>query len=230
MRQIKRTLFLFMNFRNLIYSTTSAIGLVISVFYIFPFLGMVCLVPLLITFNNSTSKEALTNTILFNLIYCLFLFSWMLFSSAQFTGSIYYGLIGMLVSIAIFTALFTSFFFIWHKLNKGNLNWQSIVSLSCIFTFFEFLCDQIFKTLPWYSLHFGNPLIGSIYTIQFAETGGIYILTFFFFLINGAISLLIVQRKRWAISALLIVVFFTSNYILYKTTDQYQGDPIKLIC
>ncbi|MFC5281902.1 apolipoprotein N-acyltransferase [Pedobacter alpinus] len=217
-----------LKFHHAILAILSAIGLVISVFYTIPILGMVCLAPLLISLNKVTTKQVIISASLFSSVHFIFLFYWMPFSSSTFTGSIYYGIFANLFSTILFVSFFTSLFFIVHKLSNGIYSWKGIILLSSIFTFFEFLCDIAFKTLPWYNFHFGNPFLGSAYTVQLAEFGGIYFLTFFIILINGSIALCIKRTENFAIASLIIGSFFISNYLAHIIASDKNTDPIKI--
>ncbi len=205
-----------MHYKVILYPVLSALAITISVFYCVPYLGLVSLVPLLYSIDNSSIKQHIIQTAIFSLVYTIFLFIWMLSSSTQFTGSILYGIAGLIISVLLFTVLFVGTFFIWRKLSNGVINWITITILASLFVLLEFLCDIILKTLPWYSFHFGNPLIGSVFTVQLAEVGGIYILTFFLFLINGGVAYTLKDKKQFKLLSIILLLFFGSNILLYN--------------
>ncbi len=194
----------------------SALAVTLSIFYCFPILGAVSLVPLLFSLQHADQKRFIYQVICFVAIYTSFLFAWMLGSSTQFTGNISYGILGMLFSITLFTFLITCVFWLWRKLCKPPLSWRSIFVLSGLFVLFEYFCSYIFKNLPWYSFHFGNSLIGSEYTIQLAEFGGIYVLTFFIFLINGALTYALKNQSQIKFAVTTIIAFLITNIFLFN--------------
>lgn len=205
----------------------SAIGIFVSFIFFIPILGLICLVPLILSFYNEGKNLILPKAFIFSLVLSFFLFNWML-TSSPFTGSFIYGVLGMGFSVVLFTGLFTFIFFIWSRYEKNNLTWPSILLLAGLFTFLEFLCDNIFKTFPWYCFHFGNPLIGSVYTIQWAELGGIYILTFFTILINGGIAYYLKDRnqKKWIV--IIIIAFAAGNGLLYQSHSNSYSSKEKV--
>ncbi|TKB96769.1 hypothetical protein [Pedobacter cryophilus] len=202
--------------RFLIYPAISAIAIVISIFFFLPWLALIAFVPLLLALENTNHKQTLATAGIFSSVLGSFILSWMLLSNIPSVDNLLYSFLGMLLSVTYFIIAITVVFLIWNRLTKSIFSCKSILILATLFTLFEFIYDQLFNTLPWYSFHFGNPLIGSIYTIQLAEIGGIYILTFSVLLINGFAAYGIKQHKQLGVASMVIGLFFTANFLLYN--------------
>lgn len=219
-----------MRFQTIVLPVLSSLALTLSVFFCLPILGMVCMVPLLFSLQSIPKKQYFQQALIFSSVYSLFLFFWMLSSSTQFTGNIGYGIFGLFFSVLLFTLLFTGVFLIWRKLCKAVLNWQNIIFLAGLFVLMEVICDYVFKTLPWYSHHFGNPLIGSVYTIQLAEIGGVYILTFIVFILNGGIAYNLKEKRQFKTVAIMGVFFLCTNSLIFnlRTEQKSPENEIKI--
>ncbi len=220
-----------MRFQTIILPVLSSLAVMLSVFFCLPVLGMVCMVPLLFSLQSIPLKVYLQQVLIFSSVYSLFLFFWMLSSSTQFTGNIGYGILGMVVSVVLFTSLYTGVFLIWRKFCKAVLNWQNIALLGCLFVLMEAVDDYVFKTHPWYSnQHFGSPLIGSVYTLQLAEIGGVYVLTFLMLIINGGIAYGLKEKRQFKVVAIIVVIFFCTNILIFnlRTEPKSPENEIKI--
>ena len=202
--------------RLLIYPVISAIAIVFSIFFFLPWLSLIAFVPLLIALKNTSPKQNLVTAGIFSTLCGVLIYSWLLLANLSSVESLFDNLLGVILSLTSFIIGITLVFIIWNRLTKSMFTSKSILILASLFTFFEFIYDHITNTLPWHSFHFGNPLIGSIYTIQLAELGGIYILTFSVLLINGFVAYSIKQHKQLGLASLVIGLFFTANLLLFN--------------
>ncbi len=215
--------------RLLLFPTISALTLTISIIFFIPWLAFFALVPLLMALENSDTIQTILKTIVFSLIFSLFISVWMLTSTSQTNEYAQFGFGEIFALIILYTLLTPCIFLIWNKLTNSVFSIKTIIILASLLTISEYIYDSIFNTLPWYSFHFGNPLIGSVYTVQLAEIGGIYILTFFVILINCLITYTIKQQNKLGITSLIVGVFFVTNFLLYNfrsviTTPKVNAD------
>ncbi len=220
-----------MKFSTVMLPVLSSLAMMLSLFFCLPFLGMVSMVPLLFSLHNCTFKVYIKQLLIFSLVYTGFLFFWMISSSAQFTGNVIYGLIGMVFSVLLFTLLYSGVFLVWRKLCSAVLSWPNIILLAGLFVLMEWVGDYVFDIHPWYSSqHFGSPLIGSVYTIQLSEIGGVYLLTFFMLIINGGIAYSLKEKRQFKIVTIIIIFFFSTNVLFFhlRTERNSPENEIKI--
>ena len=191
-----------------------------------PIVGFLVFIPLIYALNNVSLKRTIGLSITFGGVFGILAFNWMLFAGALYSEHYIFGLLGTLLSTSIFIIFFTLLFVIFRLLTRNKMTIKNIFILAALVGVMEFGFSQLFVGYPLYYLRFGLPMLGSVYTIQLAEFGELYILSFFTVLVNGLIAYGLIKKRfpRWAV--LVLILFLTTNFILYSwRTSSLQQSP-----
>lgn len=181
-----------------------------------PIVGFLVFIPLIYALNNASLKRTIGLSITFGGVFGILAFNWMLFAGALYSEQYIFGLLGTILSTCIFIIFFTLLFIIFRLLTQNKITIKNVFILAALVAVMEFGFSQLFVGYPLYYLRFGMPMLGSIYTIQLAEIGGLEILSFFAVLINGLIAYGLIKKRfpRW--SVFVLIFFLATNFILYS--------------
>ncbi|WP_293298843.1 apolipoprotein N-acyltransferase [Pedobacter sp. UBA4863] len=219
-----------MPLKNYQLTTLSSILVIVSLFYLQPLLSLVALVPLMYAIKQQNLIQTGRSVVLFATIFSLFFFAWLPQSAKLFGNNMGYGLlasvVGLMFMVLYFAVLITS----TNKLAKQKPTGVRILILASLTIIFEYAKDAAFYDMPWLDFHFGNALMGSVYTIQFAEFGGIYLLSFMVIVINGLIAEAIVKPKlrRWALGCVAFFLCCNLGIYHYRSAVTSNSAPISL--
>lgn len=215
--------------KRILFPIVSGLLTVVALFNLLPWLAIAALVPLLYVLKKASFAETLKCTTFFSLSFGLALFSWIPSSAALFNGQKISGILVLLVFTLVLSIYFLLIFGLYKYLEKSGTALKNAMLLGALVVVFDYLKDALFGTMPWFDFHFGNALAGSVYTVQSAELGGVYILSFFTVFINvlivGAIQDYL--SLKWLFAAL--VLFIGTNIGLYSyRSNEKEGQEIKI--
>lgn len=212
-------------FKRIFYSVVSGGLVLVSIFHLVSLLSAIALVPLLYALKTASLRERLVYVSVFGATISIFLFYWMPSSAGIFNGYAFYGLFAAILSLIVFTSYFVGLFLLFSYLKKEKPAVTSIFLLASLAVVFEYLKDILCRTIPWLDFHFGSPFLGSSYTIQLAEFGGIYILSFFTIVINGFVFESFTDKKyiKWAFAICFAFLFTNAALYIFRTEEQKQA-------
>ncbi len=218
-----------MSVRRILLPILSGILAITALFHLLPWLAAIALVPLLYSFNKASIAQTLQLSSIFAVSFGLCFFSWIPISAELFNGNWFSGLFVLLVFTLVLSIYFLLVFGLYKYLEKPKAIFKNALLLGAIVVFFDYIKDALFVTMPWFDFHFGNALAGSNYTIQLAEFGGVYILSFFVVFIN----VLIVEAIQGNLAvnrvlvALVLFIGINTGLHVYRS-HQEEGEQIKI--
>src|SRR5690554_4544848 len=213
-----------MKYLPFVLAALSGVLYMLSIHSFHPIIGFIAFIPLLIALNNAALKRTIVLTIVFGSVFGVMAFNWMFSTGVLYSNTYTFGLIGMLVSILIFILFYLLIFTTFRALTQNKINSKNIFILAALVVLIEVGFSEVFVSYPFHYLRFGLSMLGSVYTIQLADIGGLYILSFFTILLNGLFALAIIQRKLPKWGSFFLALFLITNYIVYTLrTDFFDG-------
>lgn len=206
----------------------SGILTIIALFNLLPWLALVSLFPFLYAIKKANFVETLKASTFFGISFGLCLFSWIPASAGVFNGEKLSGILVLLLFTAVLCIYFLLIFGLYKYLEKKQAAFQNALLFAAIVVVFDYLKDYLFATMPWFDFHFGNALAGSAYTIQLAEVGGVYLLSFFVVFFNVLFTAVIDRQLHLKWVVITVVVFLAANLSLYVFRSTKQGKELKV--
>ncbi len=215
--------------KRIILPILSALITIIALFHLLPWLAVISLVPLLYTFKNASIADAIKSTMFFSISLGLCLFSWIPASAGIFNGQWLSGVLMLIVFTLTLSIYFLLLFSSYRYLEKPDAIVKNALLLGAAVVVLDYIKDALFSTMPWFDFHFGNALAGSNYTIQLAELGGVYLLSFFVVFANVIIAATLTQNfpVKWAVVTLAVFIAVNVGLYHYRSNEQ-EGKEIKL--
>src|SRR5690625_5211414 len=204
-----------MKYLPFVLAALSGVLYMLSIHSFHPIIGFIAFIPLLIALNNAALKRTIVLTIVFGSVFGVMAFNWMFSTGVLYSNTYTFGLIGMLVSILIFILFYLLIFIFFRFLTQNKINRINIFILAALVVLIEVGFSEVFVSYPFHYLRFGLSMLGSVYTIQLAEIGGIYILSFFTILFNGFFALAIIKKRFPTMGGILLTLFLLTNYFIY---------------
>ncbi|MGM0411288.1 MAG: apolipoprotein N-acyltransferase [Bacillota bacterium] len=188
--------------------------LIILPFY-FPnlfFLSFFSFTPILYIINKSKIKDSFFHGWLFGLIYISLSSYWLIYPLKNFSGlpiiiSIFFLLI-LFSLIAIFYGLWA---YILKKVGVGA------VRAALTWTAIEYLRYKILSIFPIAYLGYTQQSFKTL--LQWADIGGVFLISFFIILINGYLFKLIYFNRKKFIFPILIIFIIISSYGIYRINE-----------
>ncbi|RZK74259.1 MAG: apolipoprotein N-acyltransferase [Pedobacter sp.] len=214
--------------KRIAFPVVSGVLTVIALFNLLPWLAAVALVPLLYAIKKATLTETLKATAFFGISFGLCFFSWIPASAGVYNGEKLSGLLVLLLFTLVLGIYFLLIFGLYKYLEKKAAPFKNALLLGAVVIILDYLKDSLFGTMPWFDFHFGNALAGSAYTIQLAELGGVYILSFFAVFFN--VLLVAAIDRQFPVKWLVVVlaVFLGINLGVYSYRSSKEGEGIKV--
>ncbi|MFW6268486.1 MAG: apolipoprotein N-acyltransferase [Bacillota bacterium] len=185
--------------------------LIVLPFYIpnFFFLALIGLLPLLISFKNANVKQSIKYGWIFGFALVTFSGYWLFFPLYNFSGL-------PLPAVILVLFLLFSLLAIFYGLTAGLLKNIGLTPfrLAVCWTAIEFLR---YKILPHFSVgYLGYTQTSYSHLLQWADLGGIFLITFIVLLINGILYKLLITKHKKYLIILIITLIIISSYGVYR--------------
>lgn len=199
-------------------------------------LSWICYIPLFISINKISPKNAFKKGLFFGGAIAFVAFFWMIPGAERFTGhSMFYGLGVMIVSL-IFLSLYHAcvvWFFVKLKKNETQLRSDIInaVLIAAIICVAEALLMNVSEGFPWFDEHSGSGLAENLYSIQPASVFGIHVLSFVAVLVNYLAAYCIINKlyhKLYIPVAVLIAYLFIGLIMFQSFRVPSQSTPFNV--
>ena len=185
--------------------------LIILPFY-FPnlfFLSFISFIPILYMINKGKLKDSFFHGWLFGLTYISFSSYWLFYPLKDFSG------LPIIISIFILLLLFSLiaiFYGLWaYILKKVGVG---AVRAALTWTAIEYLRYKVLSMFPIAYLGYTQQSFKIL--LQWADVGGVFLISFFIVLINGYIFKFINSNKKKFIIPILLIFIVISSYGIYK--------------
>ncbi len=222
-----------MSLKKSLFPLISGLITVIALFQLQPLLAIVALAPLLYVLKDASFKATFQYTAIYGTIFGVLFFSWIPASVGIFSGQWFHGLLVLVAFTLVLNIYFLLIFGMYHFLKRKEQSpiYQALM-LASLVVLLDYGKDALFATMPWFDFHFGNAFAGSVYSIQLAELGGVYLLSFIAVFFNVLMASAI--EKKFLFKHLLIYLsaFLIVNVGIYSyrsTTNEGEGIKVNLL-
>ena len=215
--------------KRVLLAILSALLTIIALFHLLPWLAAVALVPLLYVLRDTSLRDTLKFSVVFAVSFGLCFFSWIPASAGLFNGAWWSGVLVYVIFTLALSIYFLLLFGSYNYLGKDGSPVRRALLLGAIVVLIDYLKDTILATMPWFDFHFGNALAGNTFTIQLAEWGGVYVLSFVAVFVNVLIVEAIAGKLKLKWVIMPIILFLIVNVGLYSyRSNQHDGQEIKI--
>ena len=173
------------------------------------FLSLFAFIPILIIINKSDIKKSFLSGWLFGFLYISISSYWLFYPLNNFSGL---NIIFVIILLFILFALIGLFYGLWAYFLKTIGVGAVRVALS--WTAIEFLRYKILSFFPVAYLGYTQSSFKTL--LQWADIGGVFLISFFVLLINGYIFKLINNRDKKFLIPILIIFIIIGSYGIYK--------------
>ena len=195
-------------------------AILITLPFYFPdlfFLSYFSFIPIFVIIKKSNIKNTFLYGWLFGFIYISISSYWLFYPLDKFSGLNIIFNIFLLILLFGFIGLFYG---IWAYITKSIGIGAVRVALS--WTGIEFLRYKIISAFPVAYLGYTQSSFKTI--LQWADIGGIFLISFFVLLINGYIFKLINNRDKKFLIPILILFLIIGSYGMYKVNFSYNNE------
>ncbi len=200
-------------------------------------LAWIALVPFLISLNSKKPWQAFLSGFLLGLPYFFGTLYWIYHSINHYGGVSFLGSLSIVALLCLYLSLFTGIFGFIFSLSIQNTKLPGLLIAPVFWVVCEFIRSYAFTGFPWSSIGYSQFKFLSL--IQIADITGIYGISFLIVSVNGAISDVILLKKRvktiplfpkyqfylW-ITALGILLSISLIYGHIKLTEERPGKTI----
>lgn len=206
----------------------AAILYVITFYYGLSLLAWIFLAPLVYAITPSGRRSLFRAGLLYGALIGIGGFHSMPQIIAGFAGEAsLLGWLFSLVAILICAAFFGFVLYVYGLLQKDKYPvWVQAILLASVWTFFEALSSYVFEGMPWFSFQVGNLLLSSLYFIQPAEWGGLFLLSFIVVFVNAWIGLILAKsqvKQLWQ-PAVVFIGYTTICFLLLQQANRLEKD------
>ncbi len=158
------------------------------------YLAWIALVPFLISLYNKKPKQAFYSGFLLGIPYFFGTLYWIYHSINHYGGVSFLGSLSIVVLLCFYLSIYTGIFGFIFSLTIQNTKLPGLILAPVFWVVCEFIRSYAFTGFPWSSIGYSQVKFLSI--IQIADITGIYGVSFLILSVNGAISDVILLKKR----------------------------------
>ncbi|NWF98370.1 MAG: apolipoprotein N-acyltransferase [Nitrospirae bacterium] len=160
----------------------------------FYLLAWVAMVPFLISLYNKEPKQSFVSGFFLGIPYFFGTLYWIYYSINHYGGISFSGSIFLVILLCLYLSLYTGLFAFIFSVAIQNTKLPGLIIAPIFWVVIEFIRAYAFTGFPWSSLGYSQYKFLSI--IQIADITGIYGISFLIMSLNGAISDIILLKKR----------------------------------
>lgn len=157
-------------------------------------MAWVALMPFLLSLYNKGPKQAFTAGFLFGIPYFFGTLYWIYHSINHYGGIPFLGSISLVILLCLYLSLYTGIFAVLFSLSIRKTQLPALLIAPVFWVVLEYLRTYVFSGFPWSSIGYSQYQFLTL--IQMADITGIYGVSFLVVAVNGALSDLLLLRRR----------------------------------
>lgn len=202
------------------------------------YLAWFALVPLLVFLYGKSRKESFKIGITFGVIFFFLNLYWIYYAISNFSSVPFVLSLVIVFLLALYLSIYPAMFSILYSIIIKNSNLPALFIAPMLWTCLEFLRSYALTGFPWASL--GYSQYNFLYLIQIADVTGIYGISFLVCAFNGAISDIILIKRRVSERPLYSLIPTISGFIIlsvlflgiflyghFRINEQREGNNVR---
>lgn len=183
------------------------------------FLSFFSFVPLFLIIKESGIRKSFLSGWFFGFIYIFISSYWLFYPLYNYSGL---NIIFVIIILFLLFSLLGLFYGVWGYLLKYTGLGAVRVALS--WTAVEFLRYKILSIFPVAYLGYTQSSFKTI--LQWADIGGVFLISFLILLINGYLFKLVSSKKKKFLVPILIIFIIIGSYGIYKTNYDFGNEDM----
>lgn len=179
------------------------------------FLSFFSFIPILLIIKNSNLKRSFFIGWLFGLIYISISSYWLFYPLHNFSGL---NIIFIIILLIALFSLIALFYGLWAYLLK--IIGVGAVRVALSWTAIEFLRYKLMSFFPVAYLGYTQSSFKTL--LQWADIGGVFLISFLVVLINGYIFKFLINKDKKFLVPILVIILIIGSYGIYKINFRYN--------